>query len=1435
MQTYNERAVRPAQTVTGRNSEVLGQAGQYESGTVGRHERRRDNRNTEGLDRGKSLEGNKETVGRRGNTDTKTAKTRLEKTFKGRTAPDGVSGKVKDRVYRDQFKLLTKEEQDKAADIIETGGITFRFSNEDDYDVFAMADQANGEITLYPLLYRNLNQERTSGTIPHEILHQCLDSIITEELIGKKAKQYRNKIFNVAKTSADILGWADGYKIKHEDEFFAGVIQELNNPQEEYVVGPLFEYIVYNGHHKDGFILLDKLIQRIAKSPELREKVFQNDDAYHELIVNKAIADKLQGRKALASIVFDNGYYNKKTETLETLREMPTTTLLNRLKNGFNGKPGNQEAYKEGVKTVSFYSTLYNTIQNLALSDNKYPLRRFKERIDYWKEQGYDSRHVRMLQKKIMDNEGIRNQDNATRLAVLGGAIKNFFGSGGRRGGMSFWTQWLDNPRYVFEKHFPKAMSVYELAQKSRLKLENIIVRYNQRYMEVFADLNKEVRKKLEQIVLYADEMGRDPMQVVDLDNGKFAVLDYDGYIEHFEDNKDAVLKLNELKQSGNYKYATSIAERPDDATGKSGNVTVIALSKNSKLFGTREAAEKYAESMFDESARKAISDITEQPHTMSQAKTVIERYKKFRKLMDDVWEEAAREAIKNGAPVPPKRNGYFPHMHLPYVVYEKRENKGGTVDWIRVNSFYTPREAAKYVQKMGKSGKEGRYIKISPIDNLVIQQHYGTNEKLSTAQIEDMKKNELISVRDEEYEDYTNHNGALKSELSRYFQKSNTISIEQAMKAIQRIQSRTPSKDNNTLRKAQMQIKETHIYKKLQYIKDKDTITKDELYTMIQDANSLNKFNPHFKTMTNAPGFSRNVQDSTYRYLMRQANYLAKAEFFAEATSTYKELTHLNFYKDNSTSDMAVFLHEYIKAVNNITSVTTLDKMIDKMVSDIPLVGKLLNKYITDHPYIDGASRAIQMNNILKLGLLNPSSAIVQLSQLLNANAKLGGNKLIGLSKYFRKGLDDAFLHPKESEKKYKKVFDYCGIGGESVALDSELIGKRPGWFEKKILGYKSLTEAANASMWFFNWGDQKARKATAIGGYLKAQDEYAKLSQETKDKMLEVEMGKWERKRKEAKSKKIKFDAPKPTVASVREQYCLKYANNLVTDTNFNYSVSDTPLLLSKLGVTGKLILQFQKYPLFTLNFIKHNTAEENIRFIVPLLLLAGCMGLPCLDAVDEISDTVSGRSPKAFLKEQALLWAGKDPAKRAIANVALYGAPTLTGINLSTRIGLNNAIPTEIGGPTLNTAQDILSGKNPVTAMAPRLGQFWDVGTGQYESSTGNLVANLSVYDRALKALGFKPMTETNASDASGALYRKTKEYRDNLAKAKKEFIEDPNPSTREALRIYGMSNREINKLLLTKDSTSIEKQLKSIPKKSKSEDAQDLRALAEVVQD
>lgn len=1371
----------------------------------------------------------------------------LSKAF--RTDDKTVPEKFKNSFVQEQFKHLTEEEKTKTADAMSTGGLLFKLGNKAKKtgygtEIYAETDMDSGEITIFPVLKDNYTSDNRQAIAAHEFVHYALSSLVNTNVTNKKDAM-KNREDILSKVSNITRKKYKGQNIKDRDNIIANAIKELEDTKwsDSDPVKNDFGKSVYGVFDENDRKLLDGLIQRIVKdiSPTgLLSKLKAKQHYFHEIIANKAIADKIDAREKLEDLVIDNEMCDPEAK-ISDIKKMSVDDLLGLLKNGYGDKPGNQKLYEQGLQIVKDGGELYNFILDMALRNNKEALTRYKafavktRQARLLKKNGFTpnttintSPFASESQKRIADNEGIRDPGNATRLAAFRSGLKGLFTAGGRQGGMSFWSEFLDNPRYVFEKYWPKAMHVYDLAQKSRLKLENIIAGYNERYLEIFSGLKGGDLNKFERMVLYADEMGRDPMQVVDLDNGKFGAIDSDGYIEHFTDNKDAVLRLNELRKSGEYKYVTSIAERPDDATGKSGNVTVIALSKNSKLFSNRKDAEKYAESMFDESARKVIGDMTGQSHTMSQARKVIDSYKKFRKFMDDIYDEAAREAIKTGAPVPPKRYGYFPHDHLPYVVYEKRTNGDDTVDWIKVNSFNTPREAARYTQKLIKQGKGARYAKISPIDNLVLQQQYGGIEKLTASQIEDMKKNELIDLRDDEYEDYTNHNGALKSELSRYFQKSDTISVKRAQEAIQRIQSRK-SKNNPTLRKAQTQIKATGIFKTLQRMK-KDTITKEELYSILQNANAHHKFNPNFQTMTNAPGFSRNVRDTTYRYMMRQANYIAKAEFFAEATNTYKSLTGLDFYKDPPVTDRDVFLHEYIKAVNNLTSVTAVDRMIDRAMADLPGFGKLYRKYFGDHPYMDFASRAIQTNNIFKLGMWNFSSALVQMGQLLNANARLGGNKLVGLSKHFRKGMDEAFLHPKESNKKYKELFERCQITDNSVALDSEMIGKTPGVLEKKWLRGKSLTDLANMSMVFFNWGDKKARKATAIGAYHKAQDLYAKMSQEQKDKLLEVEMEKWTRKRNNAKANKLEFKAPKPTPESIREEYCLKYARDFVTDTNFNYSVTDTPLLLTKLGLTGKLLFQFYKYPLFTMNFMKHNTAAENVRFIVPLLLLAGCAGLPCATLADE---------PMDFLKEKATLWAGKDPAKRAIANVALYGAPTLVGINLSTRIGQGNMIPTEFGGPTYSTAKNIVTNDmlDPETyfkALTPRYSQMKAVGTGEYETSTGNLVTNLSMYDRLLKFIGFKPVTETNASDASSVLYKKTQEYRENLAEAKKEFIKDPNPSTREALRIYGMSNREINKLLLTKDATSIEKQLKSIPKKSKSEDAQELRAIAEIVQ-
>lgn len=125
------------------------------------------------------------------------------------------------------------------------------------------------------------------------------------------------------------------------------------------------------------------------------------------------------------------------------------------------------------------------------------------------------------------------------------------------------------------------------------------------------------------------------------------------------------------------------------------------------------------------------------------------------------------------------------------------------------------------------------------------------------------------------------------------------------------------------------------------------------------------------------------------------------------------------------------------------------------------------------------------------------------------------------------------------------------------------------------------------------------------------------------------------WERGKERAELKKYEFKEPRPTEASVRKEYIFNSAKDLVTETNFNYSVTDSPLAMTEAGVTGKLALQFKKYPLFTLNFMLHNTKEENLRFLVPLFIMAGALGLPCGNLLDDTVDKATGYSPSVEIK--------------------------------------------------------------------------------------------------------------------------------------------------------------------------------------------------------
>lgn len=1041
---------------------------------------------------------------------------------------------------------------------------------------------------------------------------------------------------------------------------------------------------------------------------------------------------------------------------------------------------------------------------------------------------------VKGIIKKHLDRmHEVSHEETAQRAALYAAGVLP------EKERMSILQRQFEDPLHIFKKYFPDGMPIYRLADGARRKMEKFVGDYSQKFLDVFKGLDKDERKVFDSLVLKANEMHRDPMQVINLDDGIHLAARHDAFIEHYDSAPEAIKKIQELRNSGKYRLSKMIQESEENENAGFGKgFTVFALPKGSAAFKSEDAAKKYAKTHEKEAYVSMIRSLSDKPMKSSQVDNVMNSFVKYRDMMDKVYETSAKAAKESGAnyKLPKKLNGYFPQIHLPYVVWVKDKD---TNTFVRTSSFYNASEASKKAKELTQAGQEAYWAEINPINAMAHGDRLAKVDRMTEDQLKQLNDEGLISVS-ESNNDTGNYNEALKRVFNPLFKEHHTVAIKDVMSHIEKVsryKSNTGSAvHDNYVKRLQSQIRVTGLYKKLQKMKKDAVISQDELNNIINSANMKQQFNPFFQKRSGASGYSQNVADSVYRYLITSGNFISKAKFYAEATAYYTSKYHKDIREEATTNEQK-FLKTYIEANHRPTSVTALDRMINDYMNllaekDPTGIGSLLRRRYGHNLYTGLAKDTLSLQNLLKLGLFRPASLAVQAFQVLNANAKLGGNKYIGMSKYFRTGLKEAT--GSKNDAKWKELYDYIGINERSVAIDSEILGRPTGVFDKKILFGKSPKDLAVKSMWFFEAGDKWARKATAIGGYLKAMDDFKTLTHDEKKMMLNEAITSWQTKKERARQNHYPFKDPKPTMASVRKEYVFNKTKDLVTETNFNYSVTDSPLAMTEAGVTGKLLLQFKKYPLFTLNFMLHNTKEENIRFLVPMFIMAGALGMPCANLVDDIFDKTTGHSPVMALKTGMINWAGGSSAKRALVNVALYGAPSMAGINLSNNIGLGDAIQFDLG-PTVSTVSNIAKGNGIIRSLSPRFGALEEAVTGKKENKYGQITAKYTPYDQLLKVFGFRTMAETNSSDATRVMKLATQKYNECKSQAKKEYIKNPNTDNYEALKIYGMSDGDIAKLLKTKDTTAMETAIKTVPKKAKSPEAQEVRNLSKAAQE
>lgn len=464
----------------------------------------------------------------------------------------------------------------------------------------------------------------------------------------------------------------------------------------------------------------------------------------------------------------------------------------------------------------------------------------------------------------------------------------------------------------------------------------------------------------------------------------------------------------------------------------------------------------------------------------------------------------------------------------------------------------------------------------------------------------------------------------------------------------------------------------------------------------------------------------------------------------------------------------------------------------IDSVLGKPSRLETLANDFLHLFPWFKNEARPARrmagnltgLTGVLKLGA-SVASGFVNTLQLFNCVGYVGARKTaVGLKRA---------LHPNATDK---KILVASGVSEESgLALDSIGHIKAEG---------TALSKAGNVVnrvndflMKPFTFAEKTIRKATILAAYYKAIGD------------------------------------------GLSKGEAIQYARDINRKVNFDYSVADAPRIFRALQgtVIGDTALQFQKYGVKEMEvisdflpFLGGATTKQKLEFFIPYLLVSGIWNaFPFEDALLSLLKLLGFDDPEKEAKRAMMEWAGNNPDRKALVNVANYGAGAIVGVDISQRVGLKGAVPETsnimTGGPlgstTVQLAKAVLNGdtNGAMKAISPAAGNIYGAVAGYNTDSKGRKTVDYDTRDRIARGLGFRTVKEANATDAQGIIYNYKEQKKDDRAKAKSEYLKDPSSGNRQKLKALGYSDKEIKALKDDKKSTRVERSQAGLSKEDK----------------
>ena len=552
------------------------------------------------------------------------------------------------------------------------------------------------------------------------------------------------------------------------------------------------------------------------------------------------------------------------------------------------------------------------------------------------------------------------------------------------------------------------------------------------------------------------------------------------------------------------------------------------------------------------------------------------------------------------------------------------------------------------------------------------------------------------------------------------------------------------------------------------------------------------NRFFGNLRHRKGRVGYNSNVINSLDRYFTMSSRYCALQPAKQKSIKLF-ERTFGRWDKEYGGKEaMANIIKRYIRHNNGTPNY--LESMINSMIAKNDWLLKNLNANYGDRL---GVALAGNINGFLSkslLGFLNVSSALVNMTQLVNTVALIGvGHTAHGMSALKNMSLSD------------KKVLAEVGVP-YNIGLDTPSgFSKRRSAIEGKRQGFARLrsmiSKAGDKGMYFFKKADEITRAVAVLGAYNEA----------IKDK-------------------------------GMSHKQAIAYARRINREANFDYGSSDAPGIYQMFSgtVLGDLGLLFQKYPMkeweLMMSLMPHfgkGTKAQKARFWATYLLMAGFAGLPGGDWLDEFLEKILGYKPSSVLKMELFKNLGDNPVSRTL----VYGIFSNLGVDISRRVGMSSMFPDNdslleyLAGPAGSvipgSIASAMSGDyiKAMKAVNPAIGNIAEALRGYSTNSKGQVSYRYEGTEKYLKGMGFRPVGQSLAADMSSATYAEKTRTKDKkqklLMNAARKRADGEKLTTAEMteLRKNGITGAQLKKAVGDLTLTTAERARKYMSKQQK----------------